>query len=80
LYVIKQSFSLAGKWFAAKKQTLNLDETNIIKFIRFNSPQFAINIGYEDKYIEESVHTKFLGLLIDSHSNWKTHVDQLDPM
>jgi hypothetical protein len=40
-------------------------------------PQFPINIGYEDKYIQQSVHTTFLGLQIDSHLNWKTHVDQL---
>jgi hypothetical protein len=28
-------------------------------------------------YTEESVQTKYLGLDIDSHLNWKTHVDQL---
>jgi hypothetical protein len=68
-----------GKWFAVNKLTLNLDKTNIITFIIYNSPQFLISIGYEDKHIEESVHTKFLGLQIDGHLNWKTHVDQLVP-
>jgi hypothetical protein len=38
-----------------------------------------MNNGYEDKYIEESVHITFLGLQIDSHLNWKIHVDQLVP-
>jgi hypothetical protein len=27
--------------------------------------------------IEESAHRKFLGLQIDSHLNWKTHINQL---
>jgi hypothetical protein len=58
---------------------LNLEKTNIIKCITYDSPQFPISIGYEDKYIEQSVHTKFLGLQIDSHLNWKTHIDQLVP-
>jgi hypothetical protein len=31
------------------------------------------------KYIEESVYTKFLGLQIDNHLNWKTGIDQLVP-
>jgi hypothetical protein len=53
------------KWFAANKLTLNVDKTNIIKFITYNSPQFPISIGYEDKYIEDSAYTKFLGLQID---------------
>jgi hypothetical protein len=69
--------SLMSKWFTVNKPALNLDETNIIKFIMYNSPQFLISIGYEDKYIKESVHTIFLGLQIDSHLNWKTHIDQL---
>jgi hypothetical protein len=42
-----------------------------------NSQQFLISIGYEDKYIEESIHTTSLGLQTDSYLNWKTHVDQL---
>jgi hypothetical protein len=66
-----------SKWFDANKLTLNLDKTNIIKFITKNSPQVPISIAYDDKHIEESVHTKFLGLQIDNHINWKTHIDQL---
>jgi hypothetical protein len=54
--------SLMSKLFAANNLTMNLDKTNIIKFITYNSPQFLVSIGYEDKCIEESVHTIFLGL------------------
>jgi hypothetical protein len=46
-----------SKWFTANRLTLNLDRTNIIKFIANNSPQHALNIGYNGKYIEESVNT-----------------------
>jgi hypothetical protein len=61
---------LVGKWFAMNKLTLNLDETNILKFITYDSLQFPIRIEYEDKYIEESVHTKFLGKYIFSLLNF----------
>jgi hypothetical protein len=50
-----------------------------MKFITENSSQYPLNIGYNDKYIEESVNTKFLGLQIDNHLNWKNHIDQLVP-
>jgi hypothetical protein len=54
-----------SKWFA-NKLALNLDKTNIIKFTTINLPQCPLSIGYNDKYIKESVQTKFLGLQIDN--------------
>jgi hypothetical protein len=68
-----------SKWFAANKLALNIDKTNKIKFITNNSRQYSISIGYNDKCIEESVNTKFLGLQIDNHLNWKNHINQLVP-
>jgi hypothetical protein len=67
--------SLMSKWFAANKLDLNLDKTNI-KFTTINVQHCPLTIGYNDKYIEESVQIKFLGLQIDSHLNWKTPIDQ----
>jgi hypothetical protein len=37
----------------------------IIKFITNNSLQYALSIGYNGRYMEESVNTTFLGLEID---------------
>jgi hypothetical protein len=54
---------------------LNLDKNNVMKFIRNKSPQYDWNIGYDEKYIEELINTKFLGLQIDNHLNWKNHID-----
>jgi hypothetical protein len=68
-----------SKWFAANKLALNLDKINIIKFLTINVPQCPLSIEYNDKYIEESAQTKFLGLQIDNHLSWKNHIDQLIP-
>ena len=43
------------KWFAANNLVLNLDKINVMKFI-------ALHFGYKEKYIVETVNTKFLGL------------------
>jgi hypothetical protein len=51
-----------NKWFSANRLALNLNETYIIKFTANNSPQHALNIGYNGKCIEESVDMKFFGL------------------
>jgi hypothetical protein len=63
------------KWFAACKLVLNLDKMSITKFV----PKNTLHMGYKEKYIEETVNTKFLGLQIYSHSNWKNHVEQMIP-
>jgi hypothetical protein len=68
-----------SKWSTSNKLVLNLDETNIIRFITNKSPQYLLKIGYDEKYIEESINTKFLGLQIDNHLNWKNHIDLMIP-
>jgi hypothetical protein len=48
------------KWFATDKLVLNVDDTNIMKFITKYSAHSTLYIGYKVKYIEETVNTKFL--------------------
>jgi hypothetical protein len=58
---------------------LYLDKTNNIKFITNNSPQYALSVGYNGKYIKESVNKIFLCLQIDNHLNWTNHIDKRIP-
>ena len=67
------------EWFSANRLVLNLEKTNILKFVTNNLPCCALTIGHKDKYIEEVVHLKFLGIQIDNHLNWKNHIDQIIP-
>jgi hypothetical protein len=57
------------KWFVANNLVLNLDKTSIMKFITKNSLHSTLHIGYKEKYTEETVHTQFLDIQIDSHIN-----------
>jgi hypothetical protein len=50
-----------------------------MKFTTNNVLQYILNIGYNKKYIEESVSTKFLGLQIDSHLSLSNRIDKLIP-
>jgi hypothetical protein len=46
------------KWFAANNLVLNLDKTNMMKFIKKNSAHSTLHVGCKEKYIEETVNTK----------------------
>ena len=67
------------EWFSANTLVLNLEKTNIIKFVTINQPHCALTISCKDKYIEETVNLKFLGIQIDNHLNWRNHIDQIIP-
>jgi hypothetical protein len=71
--------SHAIEWLAANKLVLNLEKINIMKFATSNSPHCELTIVYKDKYIQEIVNSKFLGIHLDNHLNWKDHTDQMIP-
>ena len=64
---------------SANKLVLNLEKTNITKFVTINEPYCALTVIYKDKCIEEAVNLKFLGIQIDSHLNSRNHTDQIIP-
>ena len=67
------------EWFSANKLVLNLEKTNIMKFVTINLPYCALTVSYKNKCIEEAVNVKFLGIQIDSHLTWRNHIDQIIP-
>jgi len=52
---------------------------NIMKFITKNSAHSAIHLVYREKNTEETVNTRFVGLQIDNHKNWKNHIEEMIP-
>jgi hypothetical protein len=65
--------------FTSNKLVLNPDKTNIIKFVTNISPQYDLKIVYDEKCIKQSINTKFPGLQIDTHLNWKNHSNLMIP-
>ena len=50
-----------------------------MKFITKNSSHSTLHIDYKEKYIEKMMNTKFFGLQIDNHINWKNHIQEMIP-
>jgi hypothetical protein len=48
-----------------------------MKFKTTNSLHSTLNIGNKERYIEDVVNKKILGLQIDNHINWKNHTEQM---
>jgi hypothetical protein len=67
------------EWFDANQLVLNVEKTNIVKFTTTNLPHYPLAAGYADKLIKETTSIKFLGIQIDKHLNWKSHINQIIP-
>jgi hypothetical protein len=52
---------------------------NVMKFKTNNLSHSVLYIGYKEKYIEETVNTKFLSLQIDNRIDWKDHIEETIP-
>ena len=78
-----------SNWLKANKIALNASKTEVIIFRHKNKPlmyrktptdplvPWKLKIKLEGKLIQPSTHVKYVGVLLDSHLEWKYHVDEL---
>ena len=65
-------------WFLANRLTLNVDKTNFISFKshrKIKPTTWALTI--DDQLIKQVDSTKFLGVFLDQHLSWKTHINYI---
>ena len=65
-------------WLCINKLSLNIDKSN---FVIFHAPQRKtrsnIDLFINNKCLKQEYCIKYLGILIDSNLNWKTHIDYI---
>ena len=75
---LNEQLSMVDKWLCANKLCLNIEKTN---FIVFHPAQKKINysliLKMQEQQIREKQSIKYLGIFIDSHLNWKSHILEL---
>lgn len=64
-------------WMGRNGLNINLAKTNIMQFYSYASTPLPINIKYKLTTIDEVTETIFLGLTIDCHCSWKSHIEKL---
>jgi hypothetical protein len=77
----KQKMNLAltslDQWFTTNQLVLNITKTNVIKFTSKTAVHVPLDISFTDNVLDEVNSTKFFGIHIDNHMNWKTHIEQI---
>ena len=62
-------------WLNVNRLSLNVSKTNFIIFHPYNKPlKQHITLKINNKAIMEKDSIKYLGVIIDSHLNWKKHI------
>ena len=68
-----------SEWFIVNGWTLIMNKTNIVKISSKHYQDKTFLINYKNNSIKESTNTKFLGLELDKHINWKNHINKILP-
>jgi hypothetical protein len=70
-------FRYINYWFKFNQLVLNYNKTHYLQFNMKNSRGYVLKLNYRENYVNISLHTKFLGLIIDHSLSWKAHIDQM---
>ena len=76
---LQSNFNHLLKWFSANKLSLNVSKTKSMLFCHARSPfrNFSLNIYGNGTPIEAVDTIKYLGLYLDRHLSFTTHIDHI---
>ena len=73
--VINQELKHLSLWLKVNRLALNIEKTN---FLIFHSSRkicnYNITLKLDKKALSQKDHIKYLGVIVDSHLNWKYHI------
>ena len=62
-------------WFIVNKSSLSIEKTSYMIFSNKRIDKSDIFVKIDQKLIKQVMITKFLGVMIDSHLQWKEHIN-----
>ena len=76
--IVNLELTLISQWFLANRLTLNVEKTNFINFKSHRKIK-PVNLALtlEGSPIRQVDSTKFLGVFLDQHLSWKTHINYI---
>ena len=66
-----------SEWLKINKLSLNIKKTQFMIFTNKNSSKPDIELQIHGHRIDQTLHTKFLGVIIDSQLTWKDHINYI---
>ena len=64
-------------WFGENSMFLNVDKTQFVRFHNKQKNNVNINLNINNKSLCQAQYTKFLGIYLDEHLNWKVHCEHV---
>jgi hypothetical protein len=74
---LNEELKRISEWLKINKLSLNIDKTLFMVFSNKKNNGSSISIKIDDKEIQQTNNTKFLGVTIDSQLEWKTHIQHV---
>ena len=76
--IVNIQLSNVYRWLCANKLSLNIEKSN---YIIFHSVQrklnYQVRITLNGQLFKQELSTTYLGVVIDCHLNWKSHISNL---
>jgi hypothetical protein len=66
-----------SKWFQHNQLVLNLNKTHLVKFASSKSSSYLLHISYNKQALAVTENIRFLGLYLECHLTWKSHINNL---
>lgn len=74
---INSNIERVTTWLAQNNLCVNVSKTAYIQFLNYKANHLDLNIMCQGQTIKEVNESKFLGIILDSHCNWKSHISNL---
>jgi len=74
---INKVFETLNKWLIANELSLNFNKTKLVHFATKRNMTVNFKIGFNNKLITNSTHTKFLGMTMNNTLSWNNHSDSI---
>lgn len=76
--IIHSTLIQVKDWLASINLSVNLAKTKLLEFRNYKKAPINIEIVIDKTPIELVPNFKFLGVILDSHLNWKSHIEKIN--
>jgi hypothetical protein len=74
---LNKVFCCISEWFQKNQLVLNLNKTQLIKFISSKSSTYPLHVSYNNQALTVAENIKFLGVYLDCHLKWNLNRENL---
>jgi hypothetical protein len=75
---INNTFNIVVKWLKTINLNVNVEKTKLLQFRNYKTAPRSVVITEGSSTIEQVDNANFLGIRIDTHLNWKSHIADLN--